>query len=165
VTIGVYAGSFDPLHLGHLSLIEIAAGWCETLYVVAAGNPSKRGGLFDLDERRALLEASTRHLDNVIALRHAGLVAPLAVELGADVLIRGMGKEGYLEIEMAVANERTAGVPTVFLPPAIETQWIASRTVRAELEDGGLEQVRAMVPPPVADALATKLARTAVSQT
>lgn len=64
-----------------------------------------------------------------------------------------MGKEQNFELEMAVANERLCGVPTVFLAPDPATSHIASRTVRAEYTQSGPDAVAAMVPEPVFDAL------------
>jgi pantetheine-phosphate adenylyltransferase len=156
VTIGMYAGSFDPPHLGHLAVIARAAAWCDRLYVVAAGNPSKRGRLLDLDQRRDLLAASTRHLPGVVALSHGGLLVGLANELGVDVLIRSIGKEQRHELEMAVANERAGGPSTVFLAPIGDTAWISSSLVRSGLERGGVEAIEHLVPTPVAAWLATQ---------
>jgi pantetheine-phosphate adenylyltransferase len=163
VTIGLYAGSFDPPHLGHLALVEQAARVCSTLYVVAAGNPDKLGScLFDLEGRRALLDASTRHLRGVVAVAHGGLVADLAVDLGVQVLIRGMGKEMVAEFEMAAANRQLSGVPTLFLAPEPATRTIASRTIRADYLAGGAGAVIDLVPAAVAEAL---LARDAEERT
>jgi pantetheine-phosphate adenylyltransferase len=156
MTVGLYAGSFDPPHLGHMSIIERGAGWCSTLYVAAAGNSRKGDCLFDHAERRQLLEASTSHLDNVVALQHRGLIALLAAELHVDVLIRGIGKEQGQEFEMAVANHYLAGIPTVFLPPDPSTRPIASRTVRTDYLLGGVGAVATMVPPPVLAALTSR---------
>jgi len=153
----MYAGSFDPPHLGHLALIEQASRFCSTLYVVAAGNPGKHGsGLFDLPGRRALLAASTRHLSDVIALHHSGLIADLAIDLGVQVFIRGMGKEMASEFEMAAANRQMSGVPTLFLSPEPATRWIASRRVRADYLRGGEAAVAEMVPVAVVEALAAR---------
>lgn len=159
VTVGLYAGSFDPPHLGHLSLITRAAGWCDTLYVVAAGNPAKVGRLLDLDDRRDLLAASTHHLPGVIALAHTGLLVDLANELDVDVLIRSIGKEQRPEMEMAVANQLVGGLPTVFLAPIDDTSWISSSLVRAELARGGA--IDDLVPRPVAQGLAVAAAASA----
>jgi pantetheine-phosphate adenylyltransferase len=158
VTIGLYAGSFDPPHLGHLSLITRAAAWCDTLYVVAAGNPDKVGRLFDLDDRRDLLAASTQHLPGVIALAHTGLVVDLANELEVDVLIRSIGKEQRPEMEMAVANQLVGGLPTVFLAPIDETAWISSSVVRAALAQGDAAAIEELVPRSVAERLTAEVA-------
>ncbi len=153
MTVGLYAGSFDPPHLGHLALIEMAARWCDPLFVVATGNPNKLDHLFDLDARRQMLAATTAHLDNVVALHHTGLVVDLARELDVDVLIRGMGKDQVTEFEMAAANQAMAGLPTVFLPPDAASRDIASRTIRADYLLGGVDAIAPMVPRPVLDAL------------
>ena len=155
VIVGMYAGSFDPPHLGHLSLITRAAAFCDTLHVVAAGNPNKRGRLLDLEARAALLDASTRHLPNVVAGWHAGLLVDLANELGVDVLVRSIGKEQRPELEMAVANQFAGGPPTVFLSPLGDTATISSSLVRAQLARGGAAAIVDLVPAPVADALAS----------
>jgi len=153
----MYAGSFDPPHLGHLALIEQASRFCSTLYVVAAGNPDKHGsGLFDLPGRRVLLAASTRHLTDVIALHHSGLIADLAIDLGVRVFIRGMGKEMASEFEMAAANRQMSGVPTLFLSPEPATRWIASRRLRADYLRSGEAAVAEMVPVAVVEALAAR---------
>ena len=161
MAIGLYAGSFDPPHLGHLSLIEVASRWCTKLYVVAAGNPNKSSSFLDLDERRDLLEASTVNLGNVVVLSHSGLVAEFAVSLDVDVLIRGMGKDQNIEFEMAIANEAMSGIPTVFLPSDHSTAGIASRIVRAEFLRAGPDAIRDMVPEPVHEALGRRFDLTA----
>jgi pantetheine-phosphate adenylyltransferase len=156
VTTGLYAGSFDPPHLGHLALIGSAARWCDPLYVVAVGNPRKGDGLFDLAERRELLAASTAPLPGVVPLQHAGLLVRLAADLDVDVLIRGIGKEQATEFEMAYANRIMSGIPTVFLRPDPATRDLSSRTVRAEFRRGGTRAVAGMVPDPVLVALAAR---------
>jgi len=153
MAIGLYAGSFDPPHFGHLLLIEDAARLCEKLFVVAVGNPNKPAGLFDLATRRRLLAASTEHLPSVVSLHHAGLVADLARDLHVDLLIRSMGKDQGIEFEMAVANFRLAAIPTVFLPPKIDAQWVSSRAIRAEFQAHGTLNVADLVPPAVLGAL------------
>jgi pantetheine-phosphate adenylyltransferase len=130
VATALYAGSFDPIHLGHLALMEVAAAHFDRLFVVAAGNPRKQGVLFAIDERRNLIAASTAHLANVAAIAHTGLVVDAAAAIGADVLLRSIGKEHRAEFEMAAMNFDMTGIRTVFLAPPAATAYIASRYVR-----------------------------------
>lgn len=151
MTVGMYAGSFDPIHLGHLHIIESAARWCTRLYVVAAGNPSKSSGLFTIEERRALIEASTTHLPNVTARSHNGLVSDLARQLGADALVRGVGKDRGPEFEMAVTNRVLCGILTVFQLPDRATEHISSSDVRRRIATDGHESIVELVPAALAD--------------
>ena len=113
--VGLYAGSFDPVHRGHVGLIEVAAGRIDRLFVVAAGNPAKAGALLSLAQRAQLISFATAHLSNVEALAHEGLVIDLARQLGVDVLVRSMGKEQKSELQMAATNDRLSGVPHTVL--------------------------------------------------
>src|SRR4029078_10334117 len=101
----------------------------------------------------ACLGAAPRHVSDVIALRHSGLIADLAIDLGGQVFIRGMGKEMASEFEMSAANRQMSGVPTLFLSPEPATRWIASRRFRADYLRGGEAAVAEMVPVAVVEAL------------
>lgn len=153
MTVGLYAGSFDPLHCGHLRLIESAARSLERLFVVAAGNAAKAGSLLSLEERARLIAQSTSHLPNVTALSHDGLIVDLARELGVDVLVRGMGKEQKSELQMAATNAALARLQTLFFAPAADTNHVSSRMVRERFRHEGIEGVRELVPAPVFDHL------------
>ena len=130
MTTGLYAGSFDPIHRGHVELIEAAASCLDRLFVVAAANPNKPGSLLSLAQRRRLIVAATVHLPNVVALAHPGLVADLATQLRVDVLVRSMGKEQRIEFQMAATNTNLSGLHTIFFSPTAETAHISSRMIR-----------------------------------
>jgi pantetheine-phosphate adenylyltransferase len=151
----MFAGSFDPVHLGHLGVIESGARLFDRVWVVAAGNPAKPSGLLSLQQRRDLIAVSTTHLPNVDALSHSGLLVELAKALGVDALIRGAGKERSHEFEMAHANSSLVGIATVFVPPRADSWWISSRLVRERFDQGDLDALEEMVPPRVASALST----------
>lgn len=70
----LFGGSFDPIHLGHISIVEIAADLFDVLYVVVLANPEKPGGMFTRSQRSKLVPASTRHLSNVIVHEYHGLM-------------------------------------------------------------------------------------------
>ena len=146
MAIALYAGSFDPFHLGHLGLVETATAIFEKVYVAIAGNPDKAGALLPIDARVALIAESTPHLVDVEVVVCTGLVALYARSLGVDVLLRGIGKEQRREFEMAAANEATSGLPTVFLAPAGTTAHLSSSTIRQRFAEHGADAVRDLVP-------------------
>jgi pantetheine-phosphate adenylyltransferase len=146
VTTALYAGSFDPIHLGHLSIIERAAGGFDEVVVAVIGNPAKRSGLLTVDERLQLVDESTAHLANVRTFTHHGLSVDAARLVGATVLLRSAHKDRGDEHTMAATNERIAGVLTVFLPADLTRSWISSSLVRSALAGGRLDDLRTMVP-------------------
>ena len=150
MAVGLYAGSFDPIHRGHVELVEAAASCLDRLFVVAAGNPDKQGSLLSFEQRRHLIAVATEHLSNVEALAHTGLVVDLAQQLAVDVLVRGMGKEQRLELQMAATNTSLSGLHTIFFSPTAETAHISSRMIRDRLRRDGVDGVADLVPDRVA---------------
>lgn len=149
----LYGGSFDPLHLGHVSVVELAAESFEAVYVVVLANPQKAGGMFSRSHRAALVSESTRHLPSVSIHEYHGLIVDAAAELGADVLLRSAHKEGQHERSMAATNERLTGIRTSLVMPDPRTAWISSSMVRELATAGRLADLAAMVPRPVHAAL------------
>ena len=143
---GLYAGSFDPIHRGHVELIEAAASCLDRLFVVVAGNPDKPNSLLSFDERRQLIVSATMHLPNVAVLAHQGLVVDLAKQLGVDVLVRSMGKEQQIELQMAATNTNLSGLHTLFFAPSSATAHISSRMIRERIRGDGVDSVTDLVP-------------------
>jgi pantetheine-phosphate adenylyltransferase len=154
VTTALYAGSFDPIHLGHVRIIERAASGFDEVVVAVTGNPSKQSGLLAVDERARLVAEATAHLDNVRTITHHGLTVDAARLVGASVLVRSAHKDRSDELTMAAMNERVSGVLSVFVPADPETAWISSSLVRSALRDGRDADLASMTPPCVVDALA-----------
>jgi pantetheine-phosphate adenylyltransferase len=146
VVTAIYAGSFDPVHLGHLGVIEDAAAQVDRLWVVVAGNPAKRTGLLPLDQRRLLIERSTSHLPNVGSVIHDGLIVDIAERLGADRLVRGAGKEYRFEVQMSATNSALSGIETLFVTPRASTRHISSSSVRDIFAAQGADAVADLVP-------------------
>jgi pantetheine-phosphate adenylyltransferase len=149
----VYPGSFDPVHLGHLAVIEQVSGDVDTLVVAVLANPAKPSGLFDRDERVRLLATATEALSNVTVVGSDGLAVDVARREGADAIVRAAHKGLPNERSMAAVNERASGLTTLFVVPAPEVASISSTLVRELVAAGELDAARQLVPPAVAAAL------------
>lgn len=159
MTTVLYPGSFDPVHNGHIEIIEVSAGLWDEVVVAALRNPQKGEPMFDVDERQKMLEESTSHLPNVRIVGFSKLVVEVAQEVGADFIIKGLRAVSDFESEMHQAHMNLAisGVHTVFVPSATEHSFVASKLIREIARFGG--DVTSMVPAPVNQRLAERFGR------
>jgi pantetheine-phosphate adenylyltransferase len=157
VTTALYPGSFDPLHLGHLAVVEQAARSFDHVVVAVLGNPQKRSGMFPIPERIRLAEAATAHLSNVRCVGHHGLTVDVARAEHADVLVRSAHKDAAQEWSMAAMNETMSGIPTFFATPDSTTRAISASLVRLLVTSGKYEAARQLVPDAVRRAIEERL--------
>ena len=155
----LYPGSFDPIHNGHVELIETAAHLFDEVVVATMRNPQKGEPLFTLDEREQMIQESLSHLDNIEVMSFAKLVVDVAADVGADFIIKGLRStiDFESEISQAQINLNVSGVHTVFIPSASASSAIASKYIREIARFGG--DVSSMVPEPVARRLRKKFSQ------
>jgi pantetheine-phosphate adenylyltransferase len=149
----LYPGSFDPIHLGHIDVIEQAHELFGSVVVAIMHNHSKTGGVFAVDERVELARTALAHLDGVQVVEQTGLAVQAAQRAEVDFIVKGLRNPGDFEIEQQMAhnNHAVTGVRTVYLPCRPELGYISSRFVREIAKYGG--SIDHLVPAHVADAL------------
>ena len=152
----LYPGSFDPVTVGHVDVVNRAAGIFDRVIVAVYGMPAK-AMLFDSDERVALFQNAVAHLPNVEVTKFDGLVVRYAKEVGADVIVRGLrsGSDFEYEFDMAFMNRRLEPeMDMVFFMASQGYMFISSSLLKEVARLGG--DITSMVPPHVAEAVNAK---------
>lgn len=149
-------GSFDPVTLGHLDIIERTARHFDDVIVGVIRNPQKSGALFDLEERQEMLREVTAHLGNVRIDFFTGLVVEFANQHGATSIVKGLRavSDFDYELQMAQMNQRLSGIDTFFIATTPQHSFLSSSLVREVAKFGG--DVSSMVPSNVATRLAER---------
>lgn len=153
--IAVYTGTFDPVHMGHLDLIERGSKTFERLIVGVGINPEK-APFFTMEERVALIRAVVAPFRNVTVEGFDGLAVGFVRSIGAGVMLRGLRTTSDME------NEFTMSLMNLSLDPDIETVFlmakepyshVSSTLLRQIARFGGGKGLDKFLPPPVRDAL------------
>jgi pantetheine-phosphate adenylyltransferase len=159
LTIAVYPGTFDPVHLGHLDIAMRAAQLFEKLIVAVYDRPQKQL-LFSAAERVAMVREGLVDCDNIEVMAYSGLTVDFVHQHQAAVIVRGLRviSDFELEYQMALTNRKLApDVDMVCLMTALEFAFLSSSIIREIMMAGGC--VRQFVPPHVEVALRLKLSR------
>lgn len=158
----VYAGSFDPLTLGHLDIVHRAAQLFERVTIGIGINPHKQA-LFSADERLALIRQSVADLKNVDVDRFDGLTVEFLRRCGAAVLVRGMRTLSDIENEFSLTLANRALAPeieTVFLMASEKYTHISSTLIKQVAllgTEDTMQQLRVFVPSAIIAPLLQKL--------
>ena len=138
-TIAIYPGTFDPLTLGHLDVLQRATVLFDEVIISAAKSTSKNT-LLTLEERLAIINDSIKGFKNCRVESFDGLLVNYAKEKKANVIIRGLRaiSDFEYEFQMALTNRKIAeNIETVFLMPSEKYSYISSTLVREIAKYGG----------------------------
>ena len=158
MTIAIYAGSFDPVTLGHLDIIQRGASIFDELVVGVYDRPEKRL-LFSTEERVRMAQQAIVKLKNVRVQSYSGLTVDFAKQVGAQVMVRGlrMSSDFEREFEMAMMNKKLAPeLELVCFMASLQYQFLSSSLLKEVAQLGGC--LDEMVPDHVAKALSRKFA-------
>jgi pantetheine-phosphate adenylyltransferase len=133
----IYAGTFDPITNGHMDIISRSMQFCRQLVVAIGHNPQKKC-LFDLDQRKRLIDSAVNaKVDfltstNITVDSFEGLLVDYAKKIDATLLIRGIRSVSDFEYEINLANinKTISGIETVFLPTSPELAVVSSSMVK-----------------------------------
>ena len=157
MTLGLYAGSFDPITKGHIDIVQRAASIAGKLVLAVFDTPSK-GLTFSTNERLQLCKNAVAGMKNVEVTKFDGLLVEFAKSIGADFMIRGLRNLIDLDYEVAMLmmnRKLNPGIDTIFLYTSQEYQSISSSLIKEVASFGG--DITDLVTKDVAQALKSKL--------
>ena len=135
----IYPGSFDPLTLGHLDIIERSARIVDEL-VVGVLNNSAKNSLFSLDERVSMIKEMTDSMPNVTVTSFNGLLVDYMREIDATIIVRGLRALTDFEYELQIAQTNHVENPeveTIFLTTSLQYSYLSSTIVKEFASYGG----------------------------
>ncbi len=169
--LAVYPGSFDPITLGHLDIIERGCHLFEQVIVAVSSNPNK-SPLFSVEKRIDLIRSCTQHLSNLEIDAFNTLTVHYAQRRQASVLLRGLRVLSDFEYELQMAHTNkslSTQIETVFLATSNEYSFLSSSLVKEIAKFGGsvahlvphnvaleLERCYAKTPPTVSTPTVTR---------
>ena len=157
--VGIYAGSFDPITLGHLDIIKRASRITKKLIIAVLNNNAKKPA-FSVEERLELIRKVTRDIPNVEVMSFSGLTVDFAREQNANVLVRGLRAVTDFEYELQIAqlnHKLNPEVDTIFLTTSVEYSYLSSSIVKEIASYGG--DISQFVPSEVVEDVYQKLSK------
>ncbi|MHC4220049.1 MAG: pantetheine-phosphate adenylyltransferase [Planctomycetota bacterium] len=163
--VALYAGSFDPITLGHLDVLRRARRLFDTIILAIGDNPEKQA-LFSFTERLSMAQSLVKEMltaepdGSTLRVEHySGLTVDFAREVNASAILRGIRNITDLaaECQLAITNRQVAGIETVFIVTGEPFAFTSSSLIKQVAALGGeLDRLRGLVPPVVIDRLKEK---------
>ena len=127
----IFPGSFDPITLGHLDIVNRGVTLFDEV-IIAIGENSSKDYMFSLEERKRFIEATFKDNPKVSVVSYSGLTTDFCKEIGVDFILRGLRNPADFEFEKAIAqtNRHLSTLETVFLLTSAQTSFISSSIVR-----------------------------------
>jgi len=128
----IYPGTFDPITLGHINILDKACGIFDEVILAVADHTGKPTG-FDLDERYRLCKEATSHLPHVTVTKFEGLFVDYAKSQNCHIMIRGMRAVSDFEYELSLAltnKKLNPEIETIFLVPSLRYMYLSSSLIR-----------------------------------
>jgi len=152
----IYPGTFDPITLGHVNILEKASSIFEEV-ILAVADYTGKDPIFDLEERYQLCCTATSHLPRIRVMKFHGLFVEFARSQNCNLMMRGLRAVSDFEYELSLAltnKKLNPEIETVFLVPNLRYMYLSSSMIRqlADL-DGPLED---FVPPCLAEAMCSR---------
>ena len=151
-------GSFAPITLGHVNVIERVARLFDKVYVAVMNNDSSKHDerlssktyTLDIDQRLELVKASVGHIENVEAMSSSGMLIDLCDEIDTHIIVKGIRNSEDLEYEMIHAKwnkEHNSKIETLFLPCDEDTATLSSTLVRSLIAEKKFDELEGLVAP------------------
>ncbi|WP_413532479.1 pantetheine-phosphate adenylyltransferase [Empedobacter brevis] len=142
--VAVFPGSFDPITIGHLDIIERAVPLFDKI-IVAIGTNSSKNYMFSLEQRMEFIKASVAKFENVEVMCYEGLTVDFCDEVNAQFILRGLRNPADFEFEKAIAHTNRAitnhNIETIFLLTSSGKAYISSSIVRDVMRNGGKYEI------------------------
>ena len=156
MSIALIPGSFDPITLGHVNIIERAAKMFDKVYVAVMINDSAKYDkslsskqyLFSMEERLEMARLSVAHIENAEAISRSGMLIDLCDELEVTAIVKGIRNAADLEYEMIHARWNKAHndrAETLFLPADESLTAVTSTAVRQMIGEGRMDMLRGII--------------------
>ena len=134
----VFPGSFDPITLGHLDIVERSIPLFDEI-IIGVGTNSEKKYMFSLKKRMDFIEETFSNYNKISVSQYEGLTIDFCKKIQADFIIRGLRNPADFEFEKAIAhtNRKLSGIETVFMLTAAKTSFISSSIVREIISNQG----------------------------